>query len=114
MFSVLLVTSDRDLREVATRVLTAAGFATTPAAHSGHALLACLGPEQFDVLVIEEDDADKGGPVSRRLLRHQPDTRVVRIGRPGEGADLVRPFIADDLLAAVSLAAGRTPSSPWF
>ena len=112
MYSVLLVTEDRDLREVATRVLSAAGFATVPAAHAGHALLACLGARQFDVLVIEEDSADARGPAVPRLLRHQPDMRVVRIGRRPGRADLVRPFIADDLLAAVAIAAGRT-SSAW-
>ena len=113
MYSVLLVTGNRDFREVATRVLTAAGFATVAAAHPGHALLACLGPRQFDVLVIEEDPADTRGAAAPRLLRHQPDMRVVRIGRLAEGADLERPFIADDLLAAVSTAAART-SSAWF
>jgi DNA-binding response OmpR family regulator len=112
MYSVLLVTGDKDLREVATRVLTAAGFAAVPAAHAGHALLACLGPRQFDVLVIEEDPADGRGPAAPRLLRHQPDMRVVRIGRRREGAELVRPFIADDLVAAVSVAASRA-SSAW-
>jgi DNA-binding response OmpR family regulator len=113
MYSVLLVTGDRNFREVATRVLTAAGFATVPATHTGHALLSCLGPRQFDVLVIEQDPADARGVDVLQLLRHQPEMRVVRIGLRSEGADLVRPFIADDLLAAVSIAAGRT-SSAWF
>ena len=111
MFSVLLVTGDRDLREVAARVLTAAGFATATAAHSGHALLACLGPRAFDVLVVEEDSREARNDTARRLLRHQPRMRVVHIGRDRERAELVRPFVADDLIAAVALAAVREPSA---
>ena len=111
MFSVLVVISDRDLREVAARVLASAGFATATAAHGGHALLACLGPRAFDVLLIEEDPLEGPTDTVRRLLRHQPWMRVVRIGRRREGADLVRPFLADDLLAATALAAVREPSA---
>ena len=113
MHSVLLVTPDRDLREVAARVLTTAGFEAVTAAHGGHALLACLGPRRFDVLVIEEAPGD----TAHRLLRYQPEMEVVRIvGCDSGGAELVRPFIADDLLAAVSVAAARRafPSSAWF
>jgi CheY-like chemotaxis protein len=111
MFSVLLLTGDRDLREVAARVLTAAGFATATAAHSGHALLACLGPRAFDVLVIEEQSREAREDTARRLLRHQPGMRIVHVGRKGERADLVRPFVADDLVAVVALAAVREPSA---
>ncbi len=110
MFSVLLVTGDRDLRDVASRVLASAEFATVAAAHGGHALLACLGAQAFDVLVIEEEPLDRRTGTIRRLLRHQPWMRVVRVGRRGEGSDLVRPFVSDDLLAAVALAAVREPS----
>lgn len=106
MYSVLLVTADGDLREAGARVLGTAGFAVTTAAHGGHALLACLSAARFDVLVIEDEDRH----VATRLLRRQPGMRIVRIGR--HDAELVRPFFADDLIAAVSVAAA-VPSPDW-
>ena len=117
MYNVLLVTADRGLREAGSRVLASAGLTVVTAAHSGHALLACLGAVHFDVLVIEEEQEDAPDAVPRRLVRHQPGMRVVRVGRPHAGIagtdrpDLVRPFIADDLLAAVALAAVRQPAA---
>ena len=46
---VLFVTRDRDLRELAARVLGARGYRVLAAAHAGHAVLASLKAERVDV-----------------------------------------------------------------
>jgi DNA-binding response OmpR family regulator len=111
--SVLLVTDDRDLRIVVTRVLEDAGYLVMAAAHSGHAILASL-KQPFDVLVIEQALAEGNSrSIADRIQRYNPDLCVVRLCRqdstPTCDTDLVRPFTADHLLAALR-AVARTPS----
>jgi len=106
MTSVLFVSHDGDLRAVAARVLERAGCRVTPAAHGGHALLACADRGTFDVVVIENELPEGPGQVvAQRLRRRCPDLHVVRMcdDTPslGEGMALVRPFVADDLIDAV-------------
>jgi len=106
MNSVLFVSHDGDVREAGIRALERGGFDVTPAAHGGHAVLACV-ERGFDVLVIE--DALPEGPghaIAQRLRRHCPHIRVVRMcdaepGAAGAGIAVVRPFTADDLVDAV-------------
>lgn len=112
--TVLLVTGDPDLREAAGRALDEEGFRVLTAAHSGHAILACLRGGRIDVVVSELAMDDVSGPtLAERLRRHHPDLQTVYFARSGtpecEGV-LVRPFTRDDLLARVSSrenAAGR-------
>jgi DNA-binding response OmpR family regulator len=106
MESVLFVSHDADLRAVAARVLTRAGFRVRTAAHGGHALLACVEAGSVDVLVIEHELPEgPGSTIGARLRRHCPDVHIVRMcdGAPaaGEGIAVVRPFTADDLIDAV-------------
>jgi DNA-binding NtrC family response regulator len=104
---VLFVSHDADLRAVASRVLTRAGCDVTPAAHAGHATLACMARETFDVVVIDDRMADGSGAiVPARLRRYCPDVQVVWMcdGAPAEGMAVVRPFTADDLIGAVAAA----------
>jgi len=106
MTSVLFVSHDADLRAVASRVLTRAGVQVKTASHGGHALLACVERGAFDVLVIEDQLPEgPGSDIAVRLGRHCPDMHVVRMcdaaGPDGVGVAVVRPFLADDLIAAV-------------
>jgi DNA-binding NtrC family response regulator len=114
MPTVLFVSHDADLRAVASRVLTMAGCGVTAAAHAGHASLACLQRDRFDVLVIEEEMADgSGAAIAERIRRYCPDVEVVRMcdappaTRSGD-VTVVRPFTADDLIGAVSDATHYT------
>jgi CheY-like chemotaxis protein len=107
---VLLVTSDRDLREVAARVLGNEGYRVLTAAHAGHAVLQSL-QTHVDVAAIELSMEDMSGPaLAERLRRQSPNLRAVYIAKAGtpecEGV-LVRPFTRDDLLAELALAECR-------
>jgi CheY-like chemotaxis protein len=100
--TLLLVTNDANLRAVAARVLPPEGYDVVTAAHSGHALLACLSG-QIDVMVVEMALEDTTGPeLAATLRRHQPALRAVYLGEsgtaPAEGV-LVRPFTRDDLVS---------------
>lgn len=104
MTSVLFVSHDDDLCAVAERVLTRAGFDVRTATHGGHALLACVERGTFDVLVVEQALPEgPGRALAARLRRHCPGLRAVLMcdEAPSEGAAVVRPFTADDLVEAV-------------
>jgi CheY-like chemotaxis protein len=107
MSRVLLVSHDADLRVVASRVLSKVGHTVTTAAHGGHASLACLNQDAFDVLVIENELPDgSSAAIIDRLRRDCPALQVVRLCQPvativGKGIAVVRPFTADDLIDAV-------------
>ena len=103
--SVLLVTDDGDLRAAAARVLGSAGYAVTAAAHSGHAILASL-QSNFDVLLIEQRLAEGSSrSIAGRIQRYNPEIRIIRFcGKATavrNATDVVRPFTADDLFAAL-------------
>jgi DNA-binding response OmpR family regulator len=106
---ILIVSNDADYRAVASRVLTKAGHDVTAVPHAGHALIACIQRPTTNVLVINENGAD--GPaddVARRLKRYSRNLRIVCMSdrrAAGSGdASVVRPFTADDLLAAIEAA----------
>src|SRR4051812_33249450 len=93
--SVLLVTDDGDLRVAGARVLGLEGYRVVTAAHSGHALLACLtATRPFDVLMTELAADDMSGPaLAERLRRHQPALRTIYLadaGTPGCDGTVVR------------------------
>lgn len=99
--TLLLVTGNADLRAVAARVLAREGYHVVIAAHSGHALLACLSG-RIDIMVAELALEDMTGPaLAETLRRHQPALRAVYLGdagtSPAEGV-IVRPFTRDDLV----------------
>jgi CheY-like chemotaxis protein len=104
---VLVVTNDRDLREVAARVLGQEGYRVLTAAHGGHAVLQSL-QTHVDVAAIELSMEDVSGPaLAERLRRQNPDLRTIYLAKTGtpecEGV-LVRPFTRDDLLEELALA----------
>jgi DNA-binding NtrC family response regulator len=111
MSSVLFVSHDADLCAVAARVLAKAGCGVTTALHAGHASLACMYANTFDVLIIENQMAEGPGlAIAERLRRYCPDLQVVRMCDAGaaisdEGIALSRPFTADDLIQAMVDAA---------
>ena len=111
MSSVLFVSHDDDLRAVASRVLRRAGWQVTAAAHGGHAVLACVDGQTFDVLVVEHAmPEESGAALAMRLRRYCPQLQVVSMrehgaAEPREGITVVRPFSADDLIDAVLEAA---------
>jgi DNA-binding NtrC family response regulator len=99
--SVLLVSHDGDLRAAAERSLRVEGFEVAAVAHAGHALLACIGGQRFDVLVTELTMPDVPGPVlAEQIHRHHPGLPVLYLadaGTPARDGVLVRPFTRDDL-----------------
>lgn len=110
MLNILFVSHDADLRAAASRALMRSGFHVTAASHAGHASLACARENVFDVLVIENEMPDAAGAtIAARLRRYCPGLQLVRMCDPGTGVSgpnaVVRPFTADDLIAAVLLAA---------
>jgi DNA-binding NtrC family response regulator len=102
---VLFVSGDSDLRAVATRVLTQAGYSVATAAHAGHAILAGLTLDRIDVLVSDVvlDDMP-GAALAERLKRHHAGVGCLFMADPGTPeADglVVRPFTRDHLLVAL-------------
>src|SRR6185436_61026 len=81
--TVLVVTADDALREAAARVVMSAGYRVVTAAHSGHAVLACLTEGPIDVVAVDlaMDFAARGTPASDGVL--------------------VRPFTSDDLVERI-------------
>jgi DNA-binding response OmpR family regulator len=114
MSRVLIVSGDADYREVASRVLMKAGHHVTAVPHAGHALIECIQRPTMSVLIINEDGADgTADAVARRLRRYCRNLRVVCMRDRGASrgfgdAAVVRPFTADDLLAAVDAACATT------
>jgi len=110
---VLFVSPDRDLRDVATRVLTREGYVVLTAAHAGHALLAGLTLDRIDILISELAlDDMPGAALGDRLRRSHAGLRslfMADVGTlQGDGL-LVRPFTRDDLLVELdALSASAT------
>ncbi len=107
MSQVLIVSNDADYRAVASRVLSRAGHRVTAVPHAGHALIACIQQPSTSVLIINDSGADGDATdVARRLRRYSQNLRVVRICDRASSthgdAVVVRPFTADDLLAAIN------------
>jgi CheY-like chemotaxis protein len=99
---ILLVTSDRDLRESAASALRSRGYHVLAAPHAGHAVLACIDTPRVDVAAIELSMDDVSGPVlAERLRRRCPSLRSLYLAKAGtpecEGV-LVRPFSREDLV----------------
>ena len=111
--TLLLVTGDADLRAVTARVLTAGGYTVITAAHSGHALLACL-TRRIDILISElELDEAPGRTLAATLRRHQPRLRAMYFadaGTPAADGVIVRPFTRDDLFLELD-AVGASATS---
>lgn len=103
--SVLLVTPDGNLRAVARRVLEGAGYDVADAAHSGHALLACLTGRQVDIALVETALEDMPGTaLIEQLRRRQPGLRAVYLAQPGTAPRvdrLVRPLTSDALIEKI-------------
>ncbi|MEO8521194.1 MAG: response regulator [Acidobacteriota bacterium] len=100
--SVLLVTPDGELRATARRVLERAGYDVADAAHSGHALLACLTGRRVDIALVETAFEDMPGlALVEKLRRRQPGLRAVYVGQPDAAPQpdrLARPLSSDALL----------------
>jgi DNA-binding NtrC family response regulator len=112
---VLIVSHDADYRDVATRVLMKAGHLVTAVPHAGHALIECIQRPTTSVLVINEHGADGAAEdVARRLKRYSRNLRVVCMcdgpATTRGDARVVRPFTADDLLAAIDSACATAES----
>jgi CheY-like chemotaxis protein len=105
--AVLIVSGDETVRAAAARDLAALGYAVSCAAHSGHALLACLTGPRIDVAFIEATLEDMpGAELAGTLRRHLPDLRVVFLGHTGAAAApgvVVRPFTGEDLAAELEV-----------
>ena len=99
---VLLVTSDRDLRETAATALSRRGYRVLSAPHAGHAVLACMDVPQVDVAAIELSMDDMSGPVlAERLRRRCPGLQSIYLanaGTPEIDGVLVRPFSREQLV----------------
>jgi DNA-binding response OmpR family regulator len=126
--TVLVVDDDGAFREIATRILQDAGYATAEAA-SGEEALEVARRQQPDVVIL---DVRLRGPLSGhevcRILKRelQPEPAVIfvsgartesfdRVGGLLVGADdyVVKPFAADELLARVrALIRRSTPTTP--
>lgn len=105
---VLLVTPDDDFRAAACRVLERAGYAVTGAAHSGHALLACLNGAPVDVAIVESSLPESPGrDLMARMRRHHPGMQAIFLADTGSAPApdvAVRPLTSDVLLERISAA----------
>jgi DNA-binding NtrC family response regulator len=110
--NVALVTDDDNLASECARILEREGFSVQRAAHSGHALLACLQGTRVDVLIAELSMEEGSGPaLARRMRRYNPDLHAIYLAKPGTVCDasnvLVRPFTREDLVSAVRAPGAR-------
>jgi DNA-binding NtrC family response regulator len=120
MARILFISHDADMRAVASRVLIKHDHLVAIAEHAGHASLACMDRQDFDVIVIEEQMPEAPGmAIAERLRRYCPGAEIVRMSVAGaggssedQGARLVRPFNADQLLDAISVAAAAAAAKP--
>ena len=117
MSRILFVSHDVNLRAVASRVLTRAGFYVSTVAHAGHASLACVDGPGYDVVIIENELLEgSGAAVATRLRRYCPKLQLVRLCQPGspiagDGIAVLRPMKADDLVDAALRAASMIPAA---
>jgi CheY-like chemotaxis protein len=113
MFSILFVSHDVELRGVAMRALERTGCTVTTAAHGGHAMRAVTGGGAFDVVMIENELPEGSGKsVADRLRLNAPGLAIVvmcnrRSIVPADEIAVIRPFTAEDLIAAAVHAAGH-------
>jgi CheY-like chemotaxis protein len=105
--AVLIVSGDPAVGAVAVPQLEASGFSVTCAAHSGHALLACLTSARIDLAFIEATLEDMpGAELASRLRRHLPELRVVFLapaGTPAAAGVVVRPLTRENLVAELEV-----------
>src|SRR3954470_7500910 len=101
--AVLIVSGDPAVGAVAVPQLEASGFSVTCAAHSGHALLACLTSTRIDLAFIEATLEDMpGAERASRLRLPLPELRVVFLasaGTPAGAGVVVRPLTRENLIA---------------
>jgi CheY-like chemotaxis protein len=106
--NVLIVIGDMGLRAAAEQMLESQGHAVVSAAHSGHALLACLTSSRIDVAFIESTLADMHGTaLAERLRRRLPGLKVVFLAEPGTPATpgvVGRPLTPGELFAEIEAA----------
>ena len=119
---VLIVDDEESVRTLAARVLHRAGYQTAVAADGPEALRIAEGQEPFDLLVADVVmPGMHGDELARRLLRQEPDLKVLYVTGHREqlfaerttlGANetfLEKPITIPVLIEAVSLAlSGRT------
>lgn len=111
---VLMVTSDRNFTDVASRVLQREGYEVVTAPHAGHAVLAALTLERIDVLITEMTLDDMAGQrLAATLRRYHPGLLSLLMAQqptPREDGVLVRPFTCDELLIELNVAPARAAS----
>jgi CheY-like chemotaxis protein len=105
--AVLIVSGDPSVRAIAMRELENGGYVVTCAAHSGHALLACLTRGRIDLAFIEATLEDMpGAELACTLRRHLPELRVVFLapaGTPAAPGVVVRPLTGEKLVAELAV-----------
>ena len=105
--AVLIVSGDPSVRAIAMRELENSGYVVTCAAHSGHALLACLTRGRIDLAFIEATLEDMpGAELACTLRRHLPELRVVFLapaGTPAAAGVVVRPVTGEKLVAELAV-----------
>jgi CheY-like chemotaxis protein len=108
--SVLIATGDSDFREAADRVLTREGYCVLTAAHSGHAVLACVANTRIDIVVTDLASEEMSGPeLADTLRRYHPGLRALFVtdaaAEAGAGA-------ADDARINADAAAAVPGAAP--
>ena len=104
--TILIVTADGSLGDVASRVLEQEGYDVLTAPHAGHAFLAALTRARIDVLLSDMMLDDMTGERLAATLRryHRGLRGVFMTDEPTEHSSraLVRPFTREELLRALA------------
>jgi DNA-binding NarL/FixJ family response regulator len=106
--NVLIVSGDPGVRKAGERILRQRGYAVTCAAHSGHALLACLRGARIDLAVVDATLEDMpGSELAERLRRRVPALHILflaQAGTPAAPGIVVRPLTDGNLIAELDAA----------
>lgn len=98
----VLIVTNGELGEAATRALEQEGYDVVTARHAGHAYLAALTRTRIDFLISEiRLDEMTGEALATRVRRYHPKLRSLYMadGHAHDSVDtLVRPFTREELL----------------
>ena len=109
---ILVVDDNVDAASTLALLLQSAGH-TVRTEHSAHAGLAAAGREDFEVILLDIGLPDMSGHELAKALKKQPrSAAALLVAVSGYAAHLVKPVVAEELLATIAGAADGHAALP--